>query len=306
MQYLDGYDIIFLSISEKTRFLCVSAEKSFSFQEGKIVVIRILILLLLISILIPFIVSHRTRIGVELPLEVLAPEVSIPEVSIKEVIPESEIQEEIAIQDILRKMKEAYEKVEDYQCICITHQLSRFGKKMHKPKVLRLSFKRPGMMHAIGLQGVEKGAEAVFRNGKVKGTHHRYVPFIVFTFDADSRMARSPRHGLRLDECNLGGLIERANRYNREGKIELAGIEEIEGRECYRLVMIPEKMEGKHPITKEILWVDKEKFLSIQHAIYEKGNRFAESRTFKDLKINIGLSDELFEPPKARWWRKKR
>ncbi len=269
------------------------------------VVVRIFLLLLLILILIPFIVSQRPRIGVELPPEVLAPEVSIPEVSIKEVISEPEIKEEITVQDILRKMKEAYEKVEDYQCICVTHQLSRFGKKMYKPKVLRLSFKRPNMMHAIGLQGVEEGAEAVFRDGKVKGTHHRYVPFAVFTFDADSAIVRSPRHGLRLDECNLRGLIGRANHYNREGKIELMGIEKIEERECYRLVMIPKKKEGKHPITKEILWVDKEKFLPIQHAIYEEGDRFAESRTFKDLKINIGLSDELFEPPKARWWRKK-
>ncbi len=270
------------------------------------VVIRILLLLLLILILVPFIVSQRTRIGVELLPEVLAPDVSIPEVSIKEVIPEPEIKEEITIQDILRKMEEAYEKVEDYQCICVTHQLSRFGKKMYTPKVLRLSFKRPDLMHAIGLHGVEKGAEAVFRDGKVKGTHHRYVPFAVFTFDADSRMARSPRHGLRLNECNLGGLIERANHYYREGKIKLIGREKIEGRECYCLVMVPKKKEGKHLIAKEILWIDKEKFLPIQHAIYEEGNRFAESRTFKGLEINIGLGDELFKPPKARWWRKKK
>ncbi len=266
--------------------------------------IRILLLLLLILILIPFIVSHETRIGVGLPPEVLVPEISIPEVSVKEVIPEPEIKEEITVPDILRKMEEAYEKVEDYQCICIAQQLSRFGKKMHKPKVLRLSFKRPDMMHAIGLQGVEEGAEAVFRDGKVKGTHHKYVPFVVFTFDADSAIVRSPRHGLRLDKSNLGGLIERANHYHREGKIELAGIEKIEGRDAYCLVMIPKKREGEHPIAKEILWVDKEKFLPIQHAIYEEGDRFAESRTFKDLKINVGLSDELFEPPKARWWKK--
>ena len=269
------------------------------------VVMRILLLLLLILILVPFIVSQRPRIGVELLPEVLAPEVSIPEVSVKEVIPEPEIKEEITIQDILRKMEEAYEKVEDYQCICITQQLSRFGRKMYKPKVMRLSFKRPDLMHAIGLRGVEKGAEAVFRDGKIKGTHHRYVPFVVFTFDANSTLARSPRHGLRLDECNLGGLIERANHYHKEGKIELVGVERIEGRDAYCLVMIPTKKEGTHPITKEILWIDKEKFLPIQHAIYEEGDRFAESRTFKNLEINIGLSDELFKPPKARWWRKK-
>ena len=269
------------------------------------VVIRILLLLLLILILVPFIVSQRPRIGVELPPEVLAPDVSIPEVSIKEVISEPEIKEEITIQDILRKMEEAYEKVEDYQCICITQQLSRFGRKMYKPKVMRLSFKRPDLMHAIGLQGVEEGAEAVFRDGKIKGTHHRYVPFVVFTFDADSTLARSPRHGLRIDKINLGGLIERANHYYTAGKIELAGIERIEKRDAYCLVMIPTKKEGKLLIVKEILWVDKEKFLPIQHAIYEEGDRFAESRTFKDLKINLGLSDELFKPPKTRWWRKK-
>lgn len=275
-------------------------------------IIRILLLLLLILILIPFIVSQRTRIGVELPPsgaetplgrrpEVLTPEVFIPEVSIKEVIPEPEI----TVPDILRKMEEAYEKVEDYQCICIAQQLSRFGKKMHKPKVLRLSFKRPDMMHAIGLQGVEEGAEAVLRDGKIKGTHHRYVPFAVFTFGVDSAIARSPRQGLRIDESNLGALIERANHYYKEGRVEVARIEEIEGRNAYCLVMIPKKREGEHPIAKEILWVDKEKFLPIQHVIYEEGDRFAESRTFKDLKINIGLSDELFEPPKAKWWRKK-
>jgi len=153
---------------------------------------------------------------------------------------------------------------------------------------------------------VEEGAEAVFRNGKIKGTHHRYVPFVVFTFDADSTIARSPRHGLRIDKINLEGLIERANHYYREGKIELIGREKIEGRECYCLVMAPKKKEGKHLIAKEILWIDKEKFLPIQHAIYEEGDRFAESRTFKELEINIGLGDELFKPPKTRWWRKKR
>jgi len=152
---------------------------------------------------------------------------------------------------------------------------------------------------------VEEGAEAVFRDGKIKGTHHRYVPFVVFTFDADSTLARSPRHGLRIDKINLGGLIERTNYYHKEGKIELAGIERIEKRDAYCLVMIPTKKEGKSLIVKEILWVDKEKFLPIQHAIYEEGDRFAESRTFKDLKINLGLSDELFKPPKTRWWRKK-
>ncbi len=287
-------------------------------------IIRLLLLLLLILILIPFIVSQRTRIGVELPPEVLTPEISIPEVSVdevipkpeitvlgkmeadkKEIIPQPKVKEELSIREILKEMEEAYEEVEDYQCICIAQQLSRFGRKMHEPKVLRLSFKRPDMMHAIGLQGVEEGAEAVFRDGKVKGTHRRYFPFVVFTFDADSATARSPRHGLRLDKSHPGGLIERANHYHREGRIEVVGIEKIEGRDAYCLAMIPKKREGEHPITKELLWVDKEKFLPIQHAIYEEGDRFAESRTFKDLKINLGLSDELFEPPKARWWGKK-
>ena len=214
--------------------------------------------------------------------------------------------EGVTVHDIMRRMEEAYEKVEDYQCICIARQLSRFGRKMYKPKVIRLSFKRPDMMHAIGLQGVEKGAEAVFIDGKIKATHHRYVPFIVFTFNPDSALARSPRHGFKIDKINLAGLIERANHYNREGKLELMGTGHIEGRECYLLALIPGNREGKHPIAQEVLWVDKEKFFPIQHAVYEEGDRFAESRTFKDLKINIGLADELFKPPQARWWWSKK
>jgi outer membrane lipoprotein-sorting protein len=258
--------------------------------------IRIFFLLLFIFLL-PFIVGPRIRIRSQ--------EISLPgALPKKEIISAARGKEEIVLQYILKKINEAYRAVEDYQCICIAEQLSRFGRKMHKPKVLRLSFKKPELMHAIGLQGVEEGAEAVYREGKIRATHHRYIPFTL-TFDVDSVIARSPRHGLRVDKCTLGGIIERINYYQEKGEIEPAGIEDIAGRECYSLVMIPHTREGKHPIVKETVWIDKTSFLPVRHVLYEEGGRLAESRTFQDLEINIGLPDELFDISKRSWRRKK-
>jgi len=122
-----------------------------------------------------------------------------------------------------------------------------------------------------------------------------FLPFgAAYTFDPGDRLVSSPGRGYRIDESGIDNLIDRADSWERNGEAALIEKELVFESECYLIEAIPTTLVGKNPITKERLWVDVEANLPLQYEVYEAGDRLVHSRAFKDLKVNIGLSDKLF------------
>lgn len=215
--------------------------------------------------------------------------------------------EETSVADIIGQMQGSYGRVSDYQCIYITYNLD--GEKIDK-RTVRYFFKKPGLIRVEGMKGFEKGWVAVYRDGKIrlkpKGflflkraflpLKKMFLPFgAAYTFDPDDRLMRSPGRGYRVDESGIDDLIARAISSMRRDEVVLIGREEVFESECYLIEMVPKTLVGDNSITKERLWVDVQTNLPLQYEVYEAGNRLVHSRTFKDLKVNIGLLDKLFK-----------
>lgn len=210
--------------------------------------------------------------------------------------------------DVVAQTHRSYDKVFDYQCIYITSNVNGEGIDKH---TVRYFFKKASLIRIELLEGVVKGFVAFYRDGEIRlkprgflflkrmflPPRKMFLPFgDAYTFDPGDRLVRSPGRGYRIDESGIDNLIDRADSWVRKGEAVLTKKELVFESECYLIEAIPTTLVGKNPITRERLWVDVETNLPLQYEVYEAGDRMVHSRAFKDLKVNIGLSDKLFRP----------
>ncbi len=83
----------------------------------------------------------------------------------------------------------------------------------------------------------------------------------------------------------------------KSNDVRLLGSERVSGRDCYVIEVIPKNRTGL--ILKEKLWIDKEFWYPVK---VETTMKFGSSTLeYRDLKINAGIPDRLFEfkPPKG-------
>ncbi|MFB0520373.1 MAG: hypothetical protein ACETWD_02960 [Desulfatiglandales bacterium] len=58
--------------------------------------------------------------------------------------------------------------------------------------------------------------------------------------------------------------------------------------------MVPKDSQIHESITKERIWVDAESKIPIKYTQYEERNELVLSKTYKDMKIDVGIKEELF------------
>jgi len=205
------------------------------------------------------------------------------------------------INKILGACKERYEKVDNY--ICSFNRIENIGGKLKEQKNIVYKFKKPFSIYMKWTEGTNNGSEALFVRGKYDNKMVVHLggifKFIKVSIDPNGNMAmKNNRHP--ITEAHLGVTLEmieqnyRNSRQNNEGSITYSEEEQLDGRTTmlFKAVMPDGKGFYGHIM---YINIDKELLLPVRTAVYDWQNNLMEMYYYKDLKINVGLTEKDFD-----------
>jgi outer membrane lipoprotein-sorting protein len=203
--------------------------------------------------------------------------------------------------EILSKVVEAYEKIDDY--VCRFSQKELVNGKIREDKNLVLKFKKPQHIYLRWTEGKDKGNEAIYVEGKNKNklvVHlSGLLKFVTVSLNPGNSMAmKNRRHP--ITEAGIGYIVRMmAENYARAKNdkdcvISKAEDADVGGRKAIMInaTFPPGKGYYNHIIT---FWIDRELFLPVKITVYGKDKELLEEYMFEDIKIGVGLKDKDFD-----------
>jgi outer membrane lipoprotein-sorting protein len=191
---------------------------------------------------------------------------------------------------ILIKMKKSYFAVENYQINVLvrrydgedTPEEMRFTYTFEKPDKIRIDFHSPnsGMVLVHGNE-----------EGRVLVQPFPWIPFIKLRLGLDSALISDPS-GQRIDQTHMGALIgniERSLAEERRGKPKFQ-----ETEKTVEIKVLAEDHFRKNIITLYRFQIEKKTWLPIAVDERNPNGSLRREVRFRDLKINMGLSDRIF------------
>lgn len=196
----------------------------------------------------------------------------------------------------------SYERVGDYVCLYEKEERAVSHGEM---QTIRLSFRKPFdvRMDWLNERG-ESDQTAVYRaganDGKVLARRKGLAGGLMGTLRLDpneSLALEDSRHP--VTEVGLGKLIERAQRDATDAHIasRFVGEEALDGRPAYEFEFASkdnEPVSGLPDARRALIWVDRELKLPVKLELYDAANALVERHRFKDVRVNVKLTDGTF------------
>ncbi len=184
---------------------------------------------------------------------------------------------QMSAEDIAKKMQEKWKEIKDYsgvQSISVT----MFGKKTSAE--YDFVFKKPNKFWMLD----KTHKMLTVSNGKK-----------IWSYDEKNKtvIVMNITSNFQAFSINYSGIIrDILNKYD----VKLLGDGNVAGRECYVISLKPKKGEINETIK---MWIDKKFWMPLKTEISMKGMNIVTE--YKKLKINTGVSDDLFEfkPPEG-------
>jgi negative regulator of sigma E activity len=146
----------------------------------------------------------------------------------------------------------------------------------------------------------KKGQKAVFLKGqnddKLRARKGGLLSMVAVNLDPlGDRAMEDNRHP--ITQAGIGYLIQRTLEDIAKGQYELKylGDEPLDDRPCYHIEFTSKGAKGYHYGLKTEFWIDKELKLPIQSKHFDYDNRWIETYSYGQLKLNVGLRDSDFE-----------
>ncbi|MGB9856784.1 MAG: LolA family protein [Dictyoglomaceae bacterium] len=196
----------------------------------------------------------------------------------------------IIVEEIVQKVVETYNKLNTFSSILEIY--NREGNK-EEFSIYEFYFQKPDIYRLNMIEGRDKGAVAILRDGKVRGHHGGLLRFIILTVNPDDPLVLSIRKG-RIDESGLEYVVQQLT---QGSSLKLIGEENIAGYLCYVLEMGLSK-DRLHTYVSQKFYIDKNTFIPIQLEQYENYNgvkTLTHRRTYKNYKINPNLDPNIFK-----------
>lgn len=176
-----------------------------------------------------------------------------------------------------------------------SYKVTLRSKSRGEHEVIRYYYSKPGFVR-MEFVTPHSGAVLVYDPGKKKV---RLRPFpsmksLVMTFDPGSRMVKSSQ-GHRVDASDVGALLKRVRKLQKDGLTISEGEEEIGGRKTLRVVVTGKEgviFDGVHGYR---LWLDAENRLPRKVIAYDEAGKVVEEVLMDDLAINVPLPEGLFD-----------
>jgi outer membrane lipoprotein-sorting protein len=191
--------------------------------------------------------------------------------------------------DPLSTAIESYKKVETYSVTLrsVSKSSSEVIRYFYKsPKHVRMEFIKP-----------HKGAVLVYdpAKGKVKVRPFGFLKPLVLSLSPDNHLVKSSK-GHRVDESDIGALLNAADVIKSHGKVVTLRTEEVKGRES---LVVSVTGDGGYTVYGEInrylMWLDKELHLPLKVEAFGVEGDLIESVLMDDLEVNIEFEEGFFE-----------
>jgi outer membrane lipoprotein-sorting protein len=182
--------------------------------------------------------------------------------------------------------------VEQFQAITSYSTTMRsFGKAEH---IINYRYKKPGYVR-MDFVKPHKGAALVYRpeTGKVQLRPFGFIKSIALTMEPTSKLVRSPS-GHRVDESDIGVLLENAQNLAEQGSLEVLREETIKQTTMVVLEITGEENVLVDGVHRYLLWMDKKLKLPRIVESYDNENQLIESLFLDDLILNPEFA-EIFD-----------
>ena len=230
-----------------------------------------------------------------------------------EAITEEKIKSSTSI-DLIEAVKKSYEELEDYfgKSTFLEFKRKKDSTKLRKQeRKSRYYFKKPYLVRLEviwGTQPNDSGSEAIYSGGKkIKGHQGGLLSGIALNINIDSGLAVSLR-GHSVRDSTMDAMVERIKLYQKNGVVSMGESGKLDGRDVIvlnlagkdsqpLLELFPEDIELKQGVNREKVYIDLGYKLPIKWELYEK-DELMRVIEYQNLKINLGLPEEIFEQVK--------
>jgi len=194
-------------------------------------------------------------------------------------------------ESIVKKMEAAYAEVNDYEMMVEVRGPESEGSG--KTESFIYTFKRPHAIH-IEYESPHKGAILIYphKDGHVLVRPWKWMPFFQFHLKPDSVFLKASS-GQRIDQTDMGLLIQNIAKSVKQGQHGEVSITEKGGQIHLRVLADNHFRENEKTLYRflidKALWLPTTIQESTPDGIVER------TITFYNLRVNIGVSDSLFQ-----------
>jgi outer membrane lipoprotein-sorting protein len=209
------------------------------------------------------------------------------------------------ILDLLDTMEKAYAKVSDYTATFTKQE--RVKGRLHAKETMSVKFARPFSLYLKWIAGKHEGQEVIFvrgwNDGKIRAHTGSFPDITVDLAPENSLAMRGNRHP--ITDFGIGNTIDLLARDARlaavrpQDKVTYVdlGISTVAGVRARCVVgTTPGGRWSVYYAPKARLCVDVKRDLPIRVTVWDAEGELLEDYTFRDLKLNVGLSDGDFSP----------
>ncbi len=163
-------------------------------------------------------------------------------------------------------------------------------------KVIRYRYRKPGYVR-MDFSTPHAGAVLIYNpaNGKVK-----LWPFGVGTFPVLNLSPADPlimdENGHRVDQSDMGVLLNNLRRLQQGGTTALAGEETVAGKPTLHLSVVGPAGKTVDAVHRYEVWFDKQSGLPGKVVSYGLGGKLLETVLMEDMTINVPFPADIFAP----------
>lgn len=201
--------------------------------------------------------------------------------------------------DLVQQVQERLDRLQDSTCIFL--KTERVGGRVLPTQTIELKVRRhPFSVYMRWLGPPYKGRQAVYQEGRFDGKVVAYLGDLfgfdsVFSFEPTApEVMAGNRHP--ITEAGIGHIADRLCEQFRLARAQgtlrarYLGTERYLERPTYKIMRILEDGGYRY-------WnIDTELLLPIRVITYDARHRLQETYSFKDLRLNVGLTDDDFDP----------
>ncbi len=213
--------------------------------------------------------------------------------------------ESLSASDVIKRLVRAEEGVTDYTAVI--HQRQRIKDVLRPEEIITYRFKRPNSVYIKWIGRVNKDMEVAFREGyndnKLTAHLSGALGALVFSLEPGSeRSLDYTRHP--IDKSSLIFMLESVDKSIRyaeshpEDAVTVldSGTVSVFGTALRRIVITTPYGEGKpYYAPRSVFGIDESLDLPRYFAAYGQNGELWEEYRFRELKVNVGLSDSAFE-----------
>ncbi|NPE27831.1 outer membrane lipoprotein-sorting protein [Methanococcoides sp. SA1] len=189
------------------------------------------------------------------------------------------VDEQLTAEEIAEKMQQKNDLIED-SSFTLYMTMSLMGQESVMEQDM---FQKKEKMRSVTKQPAEQAGTIVVSNGDTMWTYDPQQNSVVVMEIPDLDL-----------EINYGDIIAQ---YLNESDISFSGMKKIEGRNTFIMNLEPkEEVPSAGPFTGNIkVWVDEETWMPLKYDMYDTDGNVIVTVEVRNLKINSGISDEVFE-----------